>query len=156
MADIELRWTRIDPDGPGLHSPKLDGDVGFDLEAAHTVVLDPNQEIDIQTNVRVQLPPDCWGEIRARSSIARRGLQVAATVIDNGYTGPLFVLLRNVNRRPGAGGYTDWAGRVIMEAGERIAQLVLHRGVWATAVEVPDIQDDPRRGPRSFGSTGRT
>lgn len=150
-----LIWTRIDPDGPGLHKPKREGDVGWDLEAAETVDLRCGEAIDIPVNVRVQLPEHCWGEIRARSSIARRGLQVDAGVIDNGYTGPLFVLLRNVNRNDWAKPIVDWSVGVRVHKGERIGQLVLHHAYWAPGVEVEELEDDPRRGNAAFGSTGR-
>jgi dUTP pyrophosphatase len=144
-----LQWCKIDPAGPGLHSPKLPGDVGWDLAAAEEVVLEPRTAQDVLCNVRVKLPEDCWGEIRARSSIARRGLQVDAGVLDNGYTGPLFVLLRNVNRLSFAG------PAVRIKKGDRIGQLVLHWAVWAQGIEVPEIVEDDRRGSRAFGSTGK-
>ena len=141
---LYMLWTRIDPLGPGLHRPKLDGDVGWDLEAAERMVLHPGSQRDIPTNVRVQLPAGYWGEIRARSSIARMGLQVDAGVLDNGYTGPLFVLLRNMG-----------VGRVEVPKGMRIAQLVLHRGAFhVLGKEVDELADDPRRGNAGFGSTG--
>jgi dUTP pyrophosphatase len=145
----------MDLEGPGLHLPKRSGDVGYDLEAAKTVTLNPGQQVDIPTNVRVKLPEGVWGEIRARSSIARKGLQVDAGVIDNGYTGPLLVLMRNMNRYERDSPICDWAGRVIIEKGSRIAQLVLHLMVAEVDVSaVEDLDHDPRRGLAAFGSTG--
>lgn len=155
-----LRWTRIDPDGPGLHLPKRDGDVGYDLEAAETVELRPNEQTDVPTNIRLALPEGTWGEIRARSSVALRGLQVDAGVLDNGYTGPVFVLLRNMNRLLDAPitrvtNGCDWRGSVTINEGERIAQLVLHVAVMGVmTVEVEELAHDPRRGEAAFGSTG--
>lgn len=150
----QLVWTRIEPDGPGLHAPKRHGDVGYDLEAAATVVLLPGQQHDIPTNVRIRLPEDCWGEIRARSSIARKGLQVDAGVLDTAYTGELLVLLRNMNRTGHSNGACDPFGRVTIQQGERIGQLVLHYAYRAELLEAPDIAHDPRRGTAGFGSTG--
>lgn len=154
MPPSILQWTRIDPEGPGLHNPKREGDVGWDLEAAIDVLLQPNQQVDVPTNVRVQLPTGVWGEIRARSSISRMGLQVDAGVIDNGYTGPLLVLLRNMNRKDEDNQSCDWAGRVRIEKGMRVAQLVLHDMVPALHWELQEMPHDPRRGEAGFGSTG--
>lgn len=151
---VPLQWCRIDPDGPGLHSPKRAGDVGWDLEAAEDAVLGYHEQKNISTNVRVALPDNCWGEIRARSSISLKGLQVDAGVLDNGYTGPLLVLLRNMNGRTHRPEGVDEFGQVYIKRGQRIAQLVLHWAVWADGYEVDKIWDDPRRGTAGFGSTG--
>lgn len=150
-----LLWTRIDKDNTsGLHYPKRPGDVGFDLEASEDLTIPPGEHRDVPTNIRVKLPDDCWGEMRARSSIAKRGLQVAATIIDNGYTGPLFLLIYNANRHEDHVRETDWLGSITIKKGQRIGQLVLHHGVVSMPHEVDDIPDDPRRGSAGFGSTG--
>jgi dUTP pyrophosphatase len=138
-----LLWSRIDPLGPGLHSPKLLGDVGWDLEASRTVKLRPHEQADVPTNVRVKLPSNAWGEIRARSSIARRGLQVDAGTIDTGFTGELLVLVRNLGPGP-----------VVIDEGDRVGQLVLHWAYRTVGVE-QDFEHNPDRGEAGFGSTGR-
>jgi len=144
-----LTWCRIDPEGPGLHEPKRDGDIGWDLEASETVRIGAGGQKDIPTNIRIQLPPHCWGEIRSRSSIAKRNLIVPPTVLDNGYTGPIFVLLYNANL------FDNGTMGATIEKGERVAQLVVHHGVWCRSEEVESVPDDPRRGSAGFGSTGR-
>jgi dUTP pyrophosphatase len=149
-----LKAARIDADKPlGIHSPKLPGDVGFDLVAMETVTLRAFQSHDVPVNARLEIPEGVWAEIRARSSIVRRGLQVEAGVIDNGYRGPLFVLVRNM-QIPTA----SPAGRnqnVVINEGERVGQLVLHRIVPSSLQEVPEIDvQGTRRGGNGFGSTG--
>lgn len=156
---LKLRWTRVDPNGPGLALPAKEGDVGYDLSAAHDVSLLPGQALDIETNVRVSLPTAAWGEIRARSSIVRYGLAVEAGVLDTNYTGRLYVLIRNMNlnRHHLSDACDDW-GRVAIKRGQRIAQLILHRrydGEYEVGVEeVNSLEDDPRRGSAGFGSSG--
>lgn len=149
-----LTWCRIDPEGSGLNSPQKSGDIGWDLEAAEDIIIPLHGQVSVPTNVRVKLPDDTWGEIRARSSIAIKGLLVEAGILDNGYTGPLWIVLRNMNHKQNGNLACDWGGNVYIKKGERIAQLVLHQAIWASGLEVTHIEDDPRRGNLSFGSTG--
>lgn len=155
-----VHWTKINPKGPGLHLPKRDGDVGYDLEASSRVTIPPGKAMDVPTNVRLQLPSTLWAEIRARSSIARRGLQVDAGTIDSGYRGPLYALVRNM-AFPEPDEFLDdyemWyiGHTIVIEPGERIAQVVFHPVVWTEALEVDEIAVDTERGEGGFGSTGR-
>jgi dUTP pyrophosphatase len=177
-ASTLVQWTRIDKDCPAyLHEPKRHGDVGWDLEASQDITIRPGEAIDVPTNVRLHLPEGVWAEIRARSSIARKGLQVDAGTIDPGYRGPLFALVRNMRTLTpvemynlldlrldvhqqrlslGHKGVTRWVGdnAVQIMAGERIAQVVFHRVCKAWALEVEDIASDSERGVDGFGSTG--
>jgi len=147
-----LQWARIDPDGPGLHTPKRADDIGWDLEAATDYHILPGQQVDIETNIRLELPSDVWAEVRARSSIAKRHLQVEAGTIDPGYRGPIYALLRNIRVADGALGGLEVE---TIRAGERVAQIVFHKvcPVWATEVEEINLASD--RGEGGFGSTGR-
>lgn len=169
-----VRFERIDPDGPSLHEPKREGDVGWDLEAAMDVTIAPGESVDVPTNIRLELPDSVWATIQARSSIVRRGLQVEAGIIDTGYRGPLFALLRNLRildprelftepidpkSEPAFKGYNQlrsWTAEnsVKINKGERVAQVLFHRTtpVWATETDV--ISKATQRGVDGFGSTG--
>lgn len=163
-AKNRVRWCRIDPTCKAkLHEPKRQGDVGWDLEAAEDVYVAPGQAVDVPTNVRLQLPDHVWAEIRARSSIARRGLQIDAGTIDTGYRGPLFALVRNMafpDPKIFAGrvdaNYIDWfqENTVLIKTGERIAQVVYRRSCPTWAEEVEAIDESSERGSAGFGSTG--
>lgn len=147
-----VRWTRVDPHGPGLHTPKLPGDIGWDLEAAEDITIRSGRYADVPTNVRLELPENMWAQILARSSIVKRGIMVDAGIIDTGYRGPLFVVVRNMKRtEPGRPKHSS---DICLHKGERIAQLVFHHveAVWAE--EVQEIADS-ERGALGFGSTGR-
>lgn len=163
-------WCRIDADcEAGLHAPKREGDVGWDLEAAEDTYILPGQAVDVPTNVRLHLPQNVWAEIRARSSIARRGLQVDAGTIDTGYRGPLFALVRNMKTLQPADiadrmlgevidfdGLRNWTedNTVLIKAGERVAQVVYHRSCPTWAEEIDVIDESSERGSDGFGSTG--
>ena len=126
----------------GIHAPKKAGDVGYDLAAMSPVTLLPGEQKDIPVNARCRLPDGYWGEIRGRSSIARKQLQVDAGVLDNGYRGPLYVLLRN-------NGPSVFQ---VME-GDRLGQLILHRMAPAFLVEGL-VSTATARSETGFGSTG--
>ena len=154
-----VRWDRIDKDGPGLHVPKKTGDVGWDLEAAQDVYIAPMTAVDVPCNVRLWLPDDIWAEIRARSSIARRNLQVDAGTIDPGYRGPLYALVRNMQLPivADAGVAMDMTheNAIKIKKGERVAQVVFHRVTRVAGLEVEQIEVNSERGEDGFGSTGR-
>ena len=143
-----FRWCKIDPDGPGLCSPAMPNDVGWDLVAALDTTILPQETVDVPTNVRIAMSPAVWAEIRARSSIARRGLQVDAGVVDPDYRGPLWVLLRNMNTTE----------TVQIEAGERIGQVVFHKVAPVEGWQVdPEMMPEhgTARGALGFGASGR-
>lgn len=163
-----VQWSKIDPTcSAGLHRPKRTGDVGWDLEAAEDVVIRPGEAVDVPTNIRLHLPGDIWAEIRARSSIARRGLQVDAGLIDNGYRGAFYVLIRNMKTlQPDNmlviadssnpyGLAMEWkeANSVQIKAGERVAQVVFYQPCRIRDKEVEQIDKDSERGSDGFGST---
>jgi dUTP pyrophosphatase len=148
-----LRWSRIDKDGPGLHAPKRAGDIGWDLEAAQDYNILPGQQVDVATNIRLELPEDVWAEVRARSSIAKRHLQVEAGTIDPGYRGPIYALLRNI-RPEDRGALSSIEGERVVK-GERVAQIVFHKVCAVWAEEVDEVNINTERGEGGFGSTGR-
>jgi dUTP pyrophosphatase len=162
-----MQVAQVDPALPlGIHPPKLDGDVGWDLEAMEDVQIPPMEARDVPINAQIALPDGHWAEIRSRSSIARRNLQVDAGTIDNGYRGPLFVLVRNMQlpdihpRLDHEHGYDDLSNWATIQRGDRIGQLVIYRmsPVWMLTVPTGYFQEelmDTQRGTAGFGSTGR-
>lgn len=163
---MNVRFARIDPNGPTLHRPKREGDVGWDLEAAKDIEIKPGESVDVPTNIKLELPDGVWATIRARSSVIRRGLQVEAGVIDTGYRGPLFVLTRNLKTlQPrdimwGEVLHVSWLREwmknhtVVIKKGERIGQVIFHRTTEIQATETDAVADDTQRGAAGFGSTG--
>lgn len=171
-----LRWSRINPDlPPGIHRPKKHGDVGYDLEAMEDVIIPPMGIADVPVNAEVELPPNMWAAIRNRSSMGRRHLYVDQNVIDNGYRGPLYVLIRNMQLPSGKSMYlaedgafvhstyqsitftddTPWDRNTIrIAAGDRIGQLVFHQMSMVRLSECEEIRRDTDRAASGFGSTG--
>jgi dUTP pyrophosphatase len=108
-------------------------------------VLPPGGRAAIGTGLAVAVPDGWVGLVHPRSGLAlRRGLTVvnAPGTVDAGYRGELKVLLVNLGQEA-----------VQIEAGDRVAQLVLQRVGHAQVVEVEDL-DATGRGAGGFGSTG--
>lgn len=127
-----------------------DGDAGYDLYVSQTTTVQPGEFADVPCDLRVALPFGVWARITGRSSTLRkRKLLVAEGIIDNGYRGPLYSGVFNLGGEPHT-----------VQAGERIAQLILHEN---TSARYLPLEVDPRyferipgdsRGTDGFGSTG--
>ena len=119
---------------------------GADLysdEGAFTVA--PGETRLVHTGLSVEIPEGYAGFVHARSGMAsKRGLAPAnkVGVIDADYRGEVMVALHNHSNEPQA-----------VEAGERIAQLVIAPFLKAKFEEADELSDTVR-GEGGFGSTG--
>lgn len=142
---MSLRVRRLDPAAilPRRAHP---GDAGLDLHAIERVELAPGARASVGTGVAVEIPPGHAGLVLSRSGLAARhgiALVNAPGLIDPGYRGELRVLLLNTDREQG----------VTLEAGDRIAQLVLVRVEPGEVQEVTELSGS-ERGAGGFGSSG--
>lgn len=145
---FEVRFMRLphNPDLPlpGRATPQA---AGYDVRSAEgDLVLQPNETRAVATGLVIELPPGIECQVRPRSGLALRdGLIVpnAPGTVDPDYRGELKVILRNLSERP-----------VVLDRGERIAQLVFARFETPRMVEVEALEPTDR-GEGGFGSTGR-
>ena len=120
---------------------------GMDLRANITepIVLHPLERRFIPTGLYIALPPGYEAQVRPRSGLAfKHGITVLNSpgTIDSDYRGELGVLLVNLSNE-------DFT----VEAGERIAQMVIARHEQGEFVEVEEL-DDTERGAGGYGHTG--
>lgn len=120
---------------------------GMDLRAnvAEPVVLRPLERRIIPTGLYIALPPGYEAQVRPRSGLAfKYGVTVLNSpgTIDSDYRGELGVLLVNLSNE-------DFT----IQAGERIAQMVIARHEQGEFVEVEEL-DDTERGAGGYGHTG--
>lgn len=120
---------------------------GMDLRAnvAEPVVLRPLERRIIPTGLYMALPPGYEAQVRPRSGLAfKHGITVLNSpgTIDSDYRGELGVLLVNLSSE-------DFT----IQAGERIAQMVIARHEQGEFVEVEEL-DDTERGAGGYGHTG--
>lgn len=134
--------------GEGAKAPykKHIGDAGWDLFVSRPCEIPPGETVDVHTDIKINMPPYLYARITGRSSSLRNyGLLVNEGVIDNGYTGEMFVCVHNVNDKP-----------VKIEKGMRLAQILFHTIEDVRWSEVEEIKAVPgKRGDNGFGSTGR-
>ena len=122
------------------------GDAGADLHAAESVVLAPGERATVGTGVAIALPDGFAAFVVPRSGLAfKHGITIvnAPGTVDAGYRGEVKVALLNTDAREA---YT-------IEAGDRIAQLVVMPVCRARFVEVEQLPGS-LRGEGGFGSTG--
>src|ERR1700759_979148 len=143
---MELRVTRL-TDNAVIPTRAHPGDAGLDLYSIETAHLGPGERWGVGTGIALEIPEGHAGLVLPRSGLARgHGIALvnAPGLIDAGYRGEVRVLLLN----------TDPAETVRIEAGARIAQLVVTPVAIAAPVEVAELSDSAR-GDGGFGSSGR-
>jgi len=120
---------------------------GLDLRAAveGEVRIKPGERVLIPTGLVIEIPEGYEGQVRPRSGLAlKKGLTVlnAPGTIDADYRGEVKVILVNLGNE-----------EVVIQRGERIAQLVIAPVQRVEVVEVEEVSQT-ERGEGGFGSTG--
>jgi len=118
------------------------GSVGFDLCSIEDGTIPPKSRKLVSTGLKVQFPLNKYGKIESRSSLALKGIDVGAGLIDNDYTGVIKVLLINNMDTKFSYGSTD-----------KIAQLVIHE--FKPCVPYIGKITNTSRGDGGFGSTDK-
>ena len=143
MTEIPVRLLREGAVVPQRANP---GDAGLDLVACERCELEPGERAVVGTGVALAIPDGYAGFVQPRSGLARRhGITIVNTpgLIDSGYRGELQITLLN----------TDTEHPFVVEAGMRIAQLVVLQVPHVELVEVEELPES-ERGTAGFGSSG--
>lgn len=120
-------------------------DAGFDLFASQGKMIAPQQWRAVPTGIAVSIDPGKAGFIWPRSGLAlNKGVMVLAGLIDSGYRGEIQVILYNA----------DPVKHLSIQAGDKIAQLVIGAAFTDEVIEVEDFLGETDRGEKGFGSTG--
>ena len=124
---------------------KYSGDAGWDLFVSREVEIPAGQTVDVHTDISIQIPPCTFARITGRSSTIRKhNLLVSEGIIDNGYTGELFVCVTNLGKET-----------FVAKEGMRLAQVIFHKIEDVRWAEVEELkQKDNDRNTNGFGSTG--
>ncbi len=120
---------------------------GIDLRARvdGSLTLEPGRRALVPTGIAIALPEGYEAQVRPRSGLAiHRGLTLlnAPGTIDADYRGEIRVILVNLGNEP-----------VVVERGERIAQMVIQR-LPRIILEEVDALPGSERGAGGFGHTG--
>jgi dUTP pyrophosphatase len=120
---------------------------GMDVRAnlLETLTLEPFQRALVLTGLFMELPQGYECQVRPRSGLAlKKGITVLNSpgTIDADYRGEVGVILINLSQEA-----------VVIEDGERIAQLVFAEVAHASLLSVDELSTS-ERGSGGFGSTG--
>jgi dUTP pyrophosphatase len=143
LTEIPVRLLR---EGAVVPGRAYSGDAGLDLVACERCELAPGERAVVGTGIALAIPEGYAGFVQPRSGLARRhGITIVNTpgLIDCGYRGELQITLLN----------TDREHAFVVDAGMRIAQLVVLQVPHVELVEVDELPES-ERGAAGFGSSG--
>lgn len=127
-----------------IPSQATDGAAGYDLRAVEHVMVYPFEKKTICTGFAFQIPVGMVGIIKGRSGLASsHSIDVLGGVIDSDYRGEVKVMLLNHGERV-----------LVIEAGDRIAQMVVTPCLHSACTEVDELPETARS-DNGFGSTGK-
>ena len=151
MEEIRIQIKRVRPGAAPLALPDYmtEGSAGMDLcaDIDNEVRLAPLERALIPTGIAVALPLGFEAQIRPRSGLAlKQGLTMVNSpgTIDADYRGEIQLIAINLGQEP-----------VVIERGQRIAQMVVQRVVRARWHEVSELPASVRQ-EGGFGHTDAT
>lgn len=151
LRTVEIKINPLLERFGGLPRRGSVGAAGYDLVACieEPVTIEPGSTAVIGSGVSVHVrDPNYAAFVLPRSGAGiKKGIVLANLVglIDSDYQGEIKLGLWNRNR--------DEA--VVVEPGERVAQMVFMPVALVDLVQVADFTDDSERGQKGLGSTGR-
>lgn len=146
MNTTKVRFKKLD-DKAQMPNYGTEYAAGADLYACmdEPLTISAGTTAFVHTGIALEIPAGLVGLVYARSGLAcKKGLAPAnkVGVIDSDYRGEIMVALLNHSTED-----------ITIEAGERVAQMVIAPYIFAEYEEVDELEDTVR-GAGGFGSTG--
>ncbi len=142
---IKVVIKRFDESLP-LPEYKTAGAAAFDLYAREETTIPAGGIGYVPLNIALQLPPNHWALLSARSSLHQRGLMLANGIGVGDYD------YRGDEDEYRAALYNFSSQDVVVERGERLVQMIImHRA----PVEFQELKHFATHSRGGFGSTGR-
>jgi len=147
-----------------------DESAGYDIYAAETVILEPQEKALIATDLAVNIPKGYVGLLTSRSGVSSKTHLIVETgKIDAGFQGHMQINIKNdmeltnetipyfsgIDDKPlELSNYDLLAKTYKINKGDRLAQLVIVP-IWTPElVPVKEFSNETARGEKGFGSTG--
>ena len=154
-----------------------DESAGYDIYAAETVILEPQQKALVATDLAVNIPKGYVGLLTSRSGVSSKtDLVVETGKIDAGFQGHMKINVKNDNQNSNnydvlSEVYSAFNikgeeielndeevlvpyGTYKINKGDRLAQLVIVP-IWTPELEtVEEFESETARGEKGFGSSG--
>jgi dUTP pyrophosphatase len=141
---IRLECKLIHPDAKLPYRGRTT-DAGYDVYAVENKIILPREMTAVHTGLCVACPPGWYYTVEGRSGLYQKRIVPNRGIIDATYCGELIIVLSN---------WSDVSYEV--KAGDRIAQIILHKAYHIDVVEVSDFGPDyNQRGTAGFGHSGR-
>lgn len=118
-------------------------DCGMKILVLEETIIPAGKLVILPTSLRLLWEKGYTGELKIRSSAAKRGLFLNGGVLDTGCTGEITVMIMN---------FTD--SSVTLMAGDSVAQLIVRPVLDVEIKEVIEFSRKTKRGGNGFGSTG--
>lgn len=146
-------------------------DAGYDIYAAETVILEPQQKALVATDLAVNIPKGYVGLLTSRSGVSSKTHLVVETgKIYAGFQGHMKINVKNDSQRDSLKAIVvrDIKGECVFDEdknlyevntyvinkGDRLAQLVIVP-IWTPELEpVEEFESETARGQNGFGSSG--
>lgn len=156
-------------------------DAGYDIYAAETVILEPQQKALVATDLAVNIPKGYVGLLTSRSGVSSKTHLVVETgKIDAGFQGHMKINIKNdyISLEQYDGAIMDvedggliypvygideetkyFSGKIDtpvykIKKGDRLAQLIIVP-IWTPELEpVEEFESETARGQKGFGSSG--
>lgn len=145
-------------------------DAGYDIYAAETVILEPQEKAIIKTDLAVNIPKGYVGLLTSRSGVSSKTHLVIETgKIDSGFHGNMGINIKNDKQQTNEIGlhFKGIDGKPLetidnhvflrtykINKGDKLAQLVIVP-IWTPELEeVTEFDTQSTRGTNGFGSTG--
>ena len=120
-----------------------DGDACLDCYSAEDVILRYGETKKIRLGFALELPKGYEAQIRPRSGLSLKGVQVQLGTIDSNYRGEVNVIVH----------YVGSLEPFEIVKGVRIAQMKVEKVEPVTFVDVAELSET-NRGENGFGSSG--
>jgi dUTP pyrophosphatase len=150
VEEVRIEIKRLRPSSNSIALPvyMTEGAAGMDIcaDIENDLELAPMERALIPTGFAIALPAGFEAQIRPRSGIAlRQGLTLVNSpgTIDSDYRGEIQLIAINLGTEP-----------VVVERGQRIAQMIVQRVVRARWHEVNDLPSSIREAG-GFGHTDK-
>lgn len=134
----------LDTASAKLPTRKTRGSAGYDLCATSDCLVVRGEIAFIHTGIALEIPEGYYGDIKARSSLARLGITVRGGVIDSDYRGEIVVML----------GKDSGGDTYDIKKGDSIAQIVFQK-YEELKIVVTSSLSATQRNAGGFGSTGK-
>ncbi len=119
-------------------------DAGMDLFCLENISISPNERVQVNTGIAMEIPEGFVGLIWDKSGISHKGgLKTLGGVVDSEYRGEIKIGIINLSQEV----YN-------FEAGQKVAQMLIQKVEQVELMESEELSDTVR-GEGAFGSTGK-